>query len=116
MGYSLEALIGRTLSEHARGFKNARLVSLERGLAMIPVTDALHAEIGAGDELPGFERLSRQIEEWARRPSPDPVAYVEAEFFGGLGEQSAVVWQGGERVFGPLHAADAINQRCVRWA
>jgi hypothetical protein len=110
MGYYLEALIGRTLSDHARGLKNARLVPLERGLAMIPVTDALHAEIGAGDELPRFEKLSQRIEEWARRPSPDPVAYVEAEFFGGLGGQSAVVWQGGERVLGPLHATDAINQ------
>jgi hypothetical protein len=110
MGYYLEALIGRTLSEHARAFKNARVVPLERGLTMIPMIDALHAEIGLGDELPRFEKLSPQVEEWARRPLTDPVAYVEAEFFGGLGGQSAVVWQGGERILGPLHAADAINQ------
>ena len=30
-----------------------------------------------------------------------PVAYVEAEFFGGVGEQAAVVWDRGEAVFGP---------------
>jgi hypothetical protein len=31
-----------------------------------------------------------------------PVAYVEAEYFGGIGSQFAVVWQGGTIVLGPL--------------
>jgi hypothetical protein len=39
-----------------------------------------------------------------------PVAYIEAEFFGGTGGQSAVAWSGGSRVLGPLHAQEAINE------
>ncbi|WP_424185371.1 hypothetical protein ACOBQX_26230 [Actinokineospora sp. G85] len=35
-----------------------------------------------------------------------PVAYVEAEFFGGPGTQSAQVWDGGKVVLGPLHLAE----------
>ncbi|MGA5322152.1 hypothetical protein ACPCIU_17160 [Streptomyces seoulensis] len=35
-----------------------------------------------------------------------PVARVEAEFFGGLGEQWATVWEGGGVVLGPLHLAE----------
>ncbi|WP_245614070.1 hypothetical protein [Actinokineospora inagensis] len=34
------------------------------------------------------------------------VAYVEAEFFGGMGMQTAQVWASGESVFGPVHMAD----------
>lgn len=35
--------------------------------------------------------------------SAGPVAYVEAEYFGGVGEQAAAVWDGGALVLGPLH-------------
>jgi hypothetical protein len=39
-----------------------------------------------------------------------PVAYIEAEFFGGLGGQSAVVWSGGSEIMAPIHAPNAIDQ------
>ena len=32
-----------------------------------------------------------------------PVAYVEAEYFGGVGEQWAAVWDAGTVVLAPLH-------------
>lgn len=32
------------------------------------------------------------------------LAYVEADFFGGVGTQAAVVWDGGRLVLGPLSA------------
>jgi len=96
---------------HASDFRNARVVSLERGVFMIPVTDPLHEEIGRGGEVKRFEKLSPGVEEWVRRISGDgPVAYIEAEFFGGVGGQSAVVWSEGKRVLGPIHDQHAINQ------
>ncbi|MFE9691966.1 hypothetical protein [Micromonospora sp. NPDC005806] len=42
--------------------------------------------------------LSELLARWSRQ---GPVAYLEAEFAGGLGHQSAVVWLGGEVSWGP---------------
>jgi hypothetical protein len=39
-----------------------------------------------------------------------PVAYVEADYFGGQGTQAATVWEAQAIVWGPLVAAKAINQ------
>ena len=39
-----------------------------------------------------------------------PVAYVEAEFFGGSGDQSAVVFEQGSVVLEAVQAEDAINR------
>jgi hypothetical protein len=111
MGYYLQAIVGRGLKAHGSDFRNARVVSLERGVLMIPVTDLLHEEIGRGGESERFEKLSPGVEEWVRRISRDsPAAYIEAEFFGGDGGQSAVVWSEGARVLGPIHDQHAINQ------
>jgi hypothetical protein len=111
MGYYLQAIVGRGLRAHVSDFRNARVVSLKRGVFMIPVTDPLHEEIGRGGEVERFEKLSRGVEEWMRRISRGgPVAYIEAEFFGGDGAQSAVAWSEGARVLGPIHDQHAINQ------
>jgi hypothetical protein len=45
---------------------------------------------------PGFEAV---LAAWS---AVDPVAYVEAEYFGGIGSQFAAVWRGGTLVLGPL--------------
>ena len=42
---------------------------------------------------------SEQLVEWSRR---GPVAFVDAEFFGGTGSQRAQVWEQGRSVLGPL--------------
>lgn len=111
MSYNLQAVLGRELARHASAFRSARSVPLERGIEMIPVTDELHREIGRGDELPRFAKLSPKVQQWVERISiAGPVAYVEAELFGGLGGQAAVVWSEGSRLLGPIHAEDAINQ------
>ncbi|MGW1596321.1 hypothetical protein [Streptomyces sp. NPDC002343] len=56
---------------------------------------------GAG--VPGFGRLSAGFERTLGRWSAaGPLAYVEAEYFGGAGEQRAAVWADGALVLGPL--------------
>jgi hypothetical protein len=63
------------------------------------VTDGSAAEALGFWRLPGgFERLLAQ---WS---AAGPVAYVEAEYFGGVGEQRAVVWADGALALGPLDA------------
>lgn len=113
MGYYLQAIIGKqqTLAQHASAFRHVHLVPLEKDIAMIPITDALYDEIADGGQIERFYKLSPGIEEWARRISmAAPVAYIEAEFFGGAGGQSAVAWSSGSRTLGPLHSEQAINE------
>jgi hypothetical protein len=113
MGYYLQAIIGKqqTLTQHASAFQHARVVPLAQDIAIIPITDDLYDEIADGGEVERFEKLSPGVEEWAQRISAvAPVAYIEAEFFGGTGGQSAVAWSGGSRVLGPLHSQDAVNE------
>jgi hypothetical protein len=113
MGYYLQALVGKAdaLSKHTSEFEHARLVPLTQGIALIPLTDDLHHEIGSGDEADRFEKISPSVEQWAQRiSSTAPVAYIEAEFFGGDGGQGAVAWSESSRVLGPIHSQDAINR------
>jgi hypothetical protein len=113
MGYYLQAFIGKAdaLGKHTSEFQHARLIPLTQGMALIPLTDDLHDEIGSGDEAERFEKLSPAVEQWAQRISSGaPIAYIEAEIFGGVGEQSAVVWSGSLRVIEPIHSQGAINQ------
>jgi hypothetical protein len=113
MGYYLQAIIGKqqTLAQHASEFQHARVVPLAQGIAIIPLTDDLYDEIAGGGEVERFEKLSPGVEEWARRISAvGPVAYIEAEFFGGTGGQSVVAWSEGSRVLGPVHSEHAINE------
>jgi hypothetical protein len=113
MSYYLQALIGskEVLDALASEFQHASVIPLAQGMALIPLTDQLHCEIGKGDTAEGFEKLSPAVSKWAQRiSSAAPVTYVEAEFFGGVGGQTAVVWSQGAKVTGPIHSENAINQ------
>jgi hypothetical protein len=80
MGYYLQAVIGRELARHASAFQNARVVALEMGIDMIPVTDELHHEIGSSEELKKPDKLSPKAQELVKCISlAGPVAYVKAE-------------------------------------
>jgi hypothetical protein len=108
MTYVLYAVVAdrEMLRSVARNLPAARVAPIGQGLSLMPMTDALSASVADGDgggalgfwRLPGgFERL---LAGWS---ADGPVAYVEAEYFGGAGEQRVVVWDGGTMVLGPLH-------------
>ncbi|MFD5573082.1 hypothetical protein [Streptomyces cadmiisoli] len=108
MSYVLHAVIaeGETLRGMTRGLPAARLASVGQGLSLMPMTKALIESVadGSGAGASGFCRLpggfEKTLADWSVR---GPVAYVEAEYFGGVGEQRAAVWEGGTIVLGPLH-------------
>jgi hypothetical protein len=113
MGYYLQALIGKseTLKTNVSSLQHARIVLLEQNRGMVPLTNELCEEIGLSQETDEFNKLCPEIEEWAQRISAAGlVAYIEAEYFGGDGSQSAVVWDGGARVFETIHDQNAINR------
>jgi hypothetical protein len=116
MGYDLQAIVGRRLLTGESQFSSVKVVPLKQGLDMIPVTDDLFDEIqgaypNGGEPFPRFEKLTASIAKWVQDLSANGlVAYVEAEFFGGVGGQSAVVWRQGDVVLDAVHSEDAINR------
>ncbi|MEU6063612.1 MULTISPECIES: hypothetical protein [Streptomyces] len=82
MSYELRAVIAGEAV--LRAVAGDRVASLGQGLSLTPM----------GDDL-SEERLA----EWS---DLGPVAVVEAEYFGGVGEQRAAVWERGALVLGPL--------------
>jgi hypothetical protein len=111
MSYDLRAVIadGEALRDATRDLPAARPASIGQGLSLMPMTDALLETVGDGGTASawGFRRLTGGFEkvlaDWSVH---GPVAYVEAEYFGGVGEQRAAVWADGSIVLGPLHVEE----------
>jgi hypothetical protein len=98
------------LGERTADFRHAKLIVLPQGMALIPLTDEVHVEVGSGSEADRFEKLSVPVLKWGQRISfLAPVAYIEAEFFGGVGGQSSMVWSRGLEAMAPIRSQDAIN-------
>lgn len=105
MTYRLRAGIAAESMLAARELplRHAQAVPIGSGLALIPITlDVLQATDGeAADRfLDLTSTLADALSSWSVAA---PIAYVEAEYFGGVGEQHAQVWQDGAVTLGPLH-------------
>lgn len=112
MPYSIEAIISsqHVLESHAAAFASAAVVPMVSGLALIPITDELIEEAGAGASLGQFYKFTPAMADWLCTISRSaPAAYIEAEFWGGEGEQNATVWAEGEEFLAPTHHTGAIN-------
>jgi hypothetical protein len=78
------------------------------GVAFIPMTDALVDRLAARFptstcQAPGeFSKLSASAVHWLEQLSAmGRVAYIETEYFGGVGVQAAAAWEGGKIILGP---------------
>lgn len=108
MGYRLNAVVAEAplLRCAIRGLARARPVALHQDLALLPVTCDLVDQDDdiMADDPPGFLLLTDWlVERIAACSAHGPLAYLEADFFGGVGSQQAVVWEQGEIALGPLH-------------
>ncbi|MFE6173163.1 hypothetical protein [Streptomyces sp. NPDC056464] len=106
MGYELRAVIaGEELLRTIARDLSAADTALGQGFSLMPMTDDLFDSVTSGDSgrvlgfwgLPG--RFDQRLAEWS---AAGPVAFVEADYFGGVGEQRAAVWDGGALELGPL--------------
>jgi len=112
MGYDIQAIISTqsVLEAHSADFHSAVVAPLGSGVALIPITDELLHEVGASGESGQFYKFTPAVADWLRNISASATAaYVEAEFFGGVGGQGAAVWARGEQLLAPTHTTDAIN-------
>ncbi len=121
MAYELKALIGKdTLVGIPLEYLTARLLPLNHGLQLIPLTRAFRSELRAqhpAEQTPHFEsgeqvRVADGIADLARRLSEQgPVAYASADFHAGVGGQEAIVWQQGQVILAvESFQSGAINQ------
>lgn len=125
MGYTLFAILTQTplLEADPLWIADSRVIALEQGIRIIPVTAALYDGLvqqhvkDATEDWAGFvlspAPLVTALSQLSQRGT---VAYVEADFFGGRGDQHCVVWRGGDIKLGPLDTKGkgAINKALSR--
>ncbi|MBC6462730.1 hypothetical protein [Actinomadura sp. HBU206391] len=108
--YGLQAVIAaeHLLTRAAHAAEGTQIVPLRQSLALLPMTDAFFDAVtskGLEPRQGGFWKMpagfERTLTAWSTQ---GPVAYVEADYVGGTGEQRAQVWDGGGVVLGPLHS------------
>jgi hypothetical protein len=109
MGYSLEAIVAPAFVARAAAasLPGTRTVELGSGLSLVPLVPEAVTALSPGDEriisLLVSEPLPDRLTDLLRRASANGlIAYVEAEYFGGLGQQGSILRDRGELVLGPL--------------
>ena len=103
VGYVLRGLLAAGPVAHVLAGRLAgAVVDVGQGLALVPGPPVDPDEpVGDVDEV--WWGLVARVEDVARAASvAGPVAYVEAEYFGGTGSQAAVVYRHGLVEVGPL--------------
>lgn len=105
MSHSIRAIIGKPSVAEALGarFDSVRRVPLSQGYEMVPLLDRLFDAMAFSVEaanpeaaVGGWSRLGEQVGNvLAELSRISPVAYVYTEYFGGVGEQSAVAFTEG---------------------
>lgn len=84
---------------------------LEQGFEFMPISKQMIDPDEQASGIAEFYGLTDHLRQWAADVSSKfRIAYIETEYFGGTGGQSAAIWEGGQLVLGPLVTADAINQ------
>ena len=116
MSYTLQAFIGDFSELEQKLPSGLTVVSLDQGKALIPLTD----EVREVYEIPFLPltnedqvEIAPSIKAIAER-FKGPIAYIEAEFFGGDGTQASAIWKGHKLIFGPVVNASAINDALWR--
>jgi hypothetical protein len=103
MGHYIRGFIARhaDLQRAVTNLPGAKIVPLRLDFGFIPVTESLASD----DDPAPFEYLTQLTDKlalWAQEQSHHcPLAYVETDYFGGVGSQGAIVWEKGTIVFGP---------------
>ncbi|MFI7273131.1 hypothetical protein [Streptomyces sp. NPDC049879] len=98
MSYRLDAVVGDfdRLRSWAEGVPGAVVAPLRQRMGLLPLSTAL-----CGD-LP---RILRELSQGG------PVAHVTADFWGGDGDQTAVLWRAGAREWGPVRTSEYSGPR-----
>jgi len=109
MHYDLSAIVStpQVLEPISAQYRCARVVPLATAnLALIPVTEDLVLDLDGKNirvsPETGFSQLSIGLQRLLVTASArGPIAYLEADYFGREGRQTAAVWHSGMTIYGP---------------
>lgn len=112
--YRLQAVIAaeHVLRDLVGACEDANIAPLNQGLSLLPMIDEFFDAVTVREmpKLDGFWKIPAGFHlALAACSANGPVAYVEADYFGGTGEQSAMVWDAGQIVLGHLRLAGKIS-------
>jgi hypothetical protein len=118
MAYQLQAILGskHPLQTWCDQYNHAKLIPLYQNLYLVPFTDDLYDEINQftkSPEITGFFFLNTRIASLLKNLShstSSTIAYVESEYFGGTGEENAIVWENGDMVYKEQGVHSAVNR------
>ncbi|MFF6980005.1 hypothetical protein ACFZAV_20190 [Streptomyces sp. NPDC008343] len=98
MSYRLDAVIGdfERLRSWAEGVAGVVVAPLAQRLGLLPLSTALRGDL---------PRILRDLSQGG------PVAHVQADFWGGDGEQTAALWRAGVQEWGPVHTSEFSGPR-----
>ncbi len=112
MAYTLQVLIAAPKVLERTGLAPNHFVPLTPALGLCPLTEPLRDALGVGFlPLTDGEILPASFS--ARLASASvggKLAYIEAEYFGGIGTQASVLYADGRESGEPMASPDAINQ------
>ncbi len=97
MGYGLEAIVCKEKLSGiiTNDYTSAKRVRLKDDLFLIPYTDELYDEMNEfnkSEDFEGFGLLNEKLFKYLMIKSvEEPVAYIKADYFGGVGQQSAIM-------------------------
>jgi hypothetical protein len=111
VAYVIEAMVAPSSVARRVSAKlvSTRAVQLSSGYELVPLVPQTVQALSPGDDRvisllvrsPLPERLTAVLR-WAS--AYGPIAYIEADFVGGVGQQGGVLWEDGETVLGPIMA------------
>jgi hypothetical protein len=124
MSHIVQLFIARKaiLENMACTLNQAHLILLPQGFAMIPNTDELfdevtnhqHSKMSAEFEI-FYKPSSALISQAEDLSGKGPIAYIETDYFGGTGTQSAVVWSETRIIYGPCQSETRwVNEQLVK--
>jgi hypothetical protein len=107
MKFDLVAVVAQesSLVSAMLGLPRVLPVPLGQGWSLLPVTRAVHVASASAHAaaVPGLSHLRQGLaQRLAEASHAGPIAYVEADFRGGIGGQGSVVWENGAVTLGPL--------------
>lgn len=118
MAYVLSAFLGESepVMRLAAQLPGCRVVQLPQGVLMVPFSGVARSASGvlpceAAPSWPFSDLDPETSERLVGFAGPGKIVYVEVEYFGNAGGQSAVGWQDGLRCLGPKTAiAGSVNE------